>query len=106
MLRREKWEYYTGKARPEVYVEKPFDFKVLKSDIDKYLDSDEELSLLEKRFYRYHCGCSKERILRALRSASREEVFGDKEFISIECPRCAKGIPLNVKEFDEMKKDT
>ena len=75
------------------------------SDIKK-LDSDEELSLLEKRFYRYHCGCSKERILRALRSATREEVFGDKESISIECPRCAKDIPLNIKEFDEMKIDT
>lgn len=43
ILRRQKWEYYTGKANPEVYVENPFDFKVLKSDIDKYLDSDEEL---------------------------------------------------------------
>ena len=29
VLRRDKWEYYSGKASPEVYVEKPFDFKVL-----------------------------------------------------------------------------
>jgi len=43
ILKRQKWEYYTGKSDPEVYVGKPFDFKVLKSDIDKYLDSDEEL---------------------------------------------------------------
>lgn len=43
ILRRQKWEYYTGKSSPEVYVENPFDFKVLKSDIDKYLESDEEL---------------------------------------------------------------
>ena len=26
-----------------MYVEKPFDYKVLKSDLDKYLDSDDEL---------------------------------------------------------------
>jgi hypothetical protein len=43
VLRKEKWEYYTGKADPAVYVEKPFDYKVLKSDLDKYLDSDDEL---------------------------------------------------------------
>lgn len=43
ILRKEKWEYYTGKSDPEVYVEKPFDFKVLKTDLEKYLDADEEL---------------------------------------------------------------
>ncbi len=29
-LRRDKWEYYTGKADPQVYAEKPFDLKILK----------------------------------------------------------------------------
>jgi len=43
VLRRDKWEYYSGKASPEVYVEKPFDFKVLKADLDKYLDADDEI---------------------------------------------------------------
>ena len=42
-VKREKWEYYTGKAPAEVYALKPFDLKILKTDIDKYLDSDEEL---------------------------------------------------------------
>jgi len=42
-LRRSKWEYYTGKADPKVYAEKPFDLKILKTDIDKYLEADEEL---------------------------------------------------------------
>ena len=42
-LKKEKWEYYTGKAPAEVYALKPFDLKILKTDIDKYLDSDEEL---------------------------------------------------------------
>ena len=43
ILKKEKWEYYTGKAPAEVYALKPFDLKILKTDIDKYLDSDEEL---------------------------------------------------------------
>jgi len=42
-LKRSKWEYYTGKAPADVYAEKPFDLKILKTDLDKYLDSDEEL---------------------------------------------------------------
>ena len=42
-LKKEKWQYYTGKADPEVYVEKPFDHKVLRQDVDKYMDADEDL---------------------------------------------------------------
>ena len=43
VLNKEKWQYYTGKANPEVYVDKPFDHKVLRQDVDKYLESDEDL---------------------------------------------------------------
>tara|TARA_S200000501_G_scaffold163936_1_gene154532 strand:+ start:2833 stop:3261 length:429 start_codon:yes stop_codon:yes gene_type:complete len=43
ILKRVKWEYYTGKASPQVYQQKPFNLKIMKSDIDKYLDSDEDL---------------------------------------------------------------
>ena len=43
ILKKEKWQYYTGKASPEVYVEKPFDFKVLKADLDKYFDADADI---------------------------------------------------------------
>ena len=43
ILKKEKWMYYSGKAEPEVYKEKPFDHKVLKPDIDKYMDADEDL---------------------------------------------------------------
>jgi len=42
-LTREKWEYYTGKADPTAYVEKPFNLKILRQDVDKYIDSDEEV---------------------------------------------------------------
>ena len=47
--KRNKWEYYTGKADPSVYSQKPFSFKLLKADVDKYLDSDEELQKLKQK---------------------------------------------------------
>ena len=40
---REKWEYYGGKADAKVYVSKPFDIKVLKTDLSVYITSDEEI---------------------------------------------------------------
>jgi len=43
ILRKEKWMYYSGKSEPEVYKNNPFDHKVLKPDIDKYMDADEEI---------------------------------------------------------------
>ena len=46
---REKWEYYTGKADTSVYQEKPFNLKVLRQDVDKYLKSDSELIKLEQK---------------------------------------------------------
>lgn len=43
ILRKEKWMYYTGKADVEAYKENPFNYKVLKTDIDKYMDADEDI---------------------------------------------------------------
>ena len=43
VLAKDKWEYYTGKAPESVYKEKPFDIKVLRQDIDKYIKADPEL---------------------------------------------------------------
>ena len=48
-LRKEKWEYYTGKAPQQVYAEKPFNLKILKTDIDKYMESDDELVKLKSK---------------------------------------------------------
>ena len=43
ILKKKKWLYYSGKADPEIYRENPFDHKVLKPDIDKYLDADADI---------------------------------------------------------------
>ena len=40
---RDKWEYYGGKADAKVYVSKPFDIKVLKTDLSVYITSDEDV---------------------------------------------------------------
>jgi hypothetical protein len=44
-----RWMYYTGKADPEVYSKEPFDHKVLKSDINLFLDSDLILNEVQDR---------------------------------------------------------
>ena len=43
ILKTEQWQYYTGNADPQVYINKPFDHKVLRQDVDKYMDADEDL---------------------------------------------------------------
>ena len=43
VLYREKWEYYGGKADAKIYASKPFDLKVLKTDLGVYISADEEI---------------------------------------------------------------
>jgi len=44
-IRHERYEYFTGKADPEIYLENPFPKKVRdKETLQGYLDSDEKLS--------------------------------------------------------------
>ncbi len=44
-IRHERYEYFSGKADPEVYAENPFGKKIRDKDtMQKYLDADEKLS--------------------------------------------------------------
>ena len=44
-IRHERYEYFSGKAEPEVYVDNPFPKKIRdKETMQKYLDADEKLS--------------------------------------------------------------
>jgi len=55
-LKRLKWEYYLGKLDKETLDEKgwqPFGLKILRTDIDVYLDSDKDLLCMEARI-QYH----------------------------------------------------
>ena len=49
ILFRDKWEYYGGKADAKIYVTKPFDLKVLKTDLNIYIESDEDIIKLEHK---------------------------------------------------------
>lgn len=56
------------------------------------LDKNETVNVIERRHYRWHCGCNQHKILNVLASPMREnpeELFGGEECLQIECPRCA-----------------
>ena len=53
ILKKEKWQYYTGKADPEIYIDKPFDYKVLRQDVDKYMDADPDLIKISSKIEYY-----------------------------------------------------
>jgi len=55
------------------------------------LDQTETLAPLERRIYRWHCGCNQSRMLQVLAPAFRDDpagLFGSDEKIEIRCPRC------------------
>lgn len=57
------------------------------------LDKDAELALLEKRLYRFECGCTQDRMLDFLAPVFRrqgDELFEGGETIRIHCPRCGE----------------
>jgi len=53
-IRLERYNYYTGKAEPEVYVEEPFPYKVREKDaIQRYMDADEKLIKVDLKIRYY-----------------------------------------------------
>jgi molecular chaperone Hsp33 len=67
-------------------------FQTIDPDGVRALKDQEIVSPLEKRHYRWQCGCNQQRILQILSTPMREEpeeLFGEEESIRVECPRCA-----------------
>ncbi len=53
-IRHERYEYYSGKADPDVYVKDPFPKKVRDKDaMNKYLDADDKLSTVSMKIEYY-----------------------------------------------------
>ena len=52
-LYREKWEYYGGKSDAKVYAAKPFDIKVLKNDLQMYINADDDIIELQAKIAYY-----------------------------------------------------
>ncbi len=53
-IHHERYEYFSGKADPEVYVENPFPKKIRdKETMQKYLDADDKLSSINMKICYY-----------------------------------------------------
>jgi len=55
------------------------------------IEATEQTNLLETRRFRFHCGCTLDRILPVLGGwrERMDELFGDQDSINVQCPRCA-----------------
>ncbi len=66
-------------------------FQGLTVDHVRTLDQTETLALLERRVYRWHCGCNQQRMMEVLKPTmlqDPEALFGDEPKLEIRCPRC------------------
>ena len=53
-IRLERYNYYTGKAEPEVYEKEPFPYKVREKDaIQRHLEADERLTTIDLKIRYY-----------------------------------------------------
>jgi molecular chaperone Hsp33 len=60
----------------------------------KALAESETLARIERRAYRWNCGCSQQKIMAALAPVARDDLSGlfhEDESIHVQCPRCAAG---------------
>jgi len=66
-------------------------FNALTVEDVKKLDEKETLSLMERRIYRWHCGCNMQRMMQVLAptmKADPQSLFEDEETLEMRCPRC------------------
>lgn len=67
-------------------------FRGLTSEQVRDLDRTQTLALLERRIYRWHCGCNQDRMMEVLTPTMKhdpEALFGDDPKVEIRCPRCS-----------------
>ena len=53
-LEHRKWLYYSGKAPPEEYEDKPFEHRVIKSDVQHWVGVDEQIQKVEMQIDYYN----------------------------------------------------
>lgn len=66
-------------------------FRALTIEQVRTLESTETVALLERRLYRWHCGCNQQRMLEVLAPVMKSDaagLFGDEPKVEIRCPRC------------------
>ena len=67
-------------------------FQGLTVEAVRELEKAETVVPMERRIYRWHCGCNQQRMMEALAPVMRHDadgLFGEQEKIEIRCPRCA-----------------
>jgi molecular chaperone Hsp33 len=67
-------------------------FRALTPEQVRALEQTETVAPLERRIYRWHCGCNQARMMEVLAPTMRQdpaELFGDEPKLEIRCPRCA-----------------
>ncbi len=66
-------------------------FHALTPERVRALDAEETLTPIERRVYRWHCGCNQQRMLEVLAPAMKDDpasLFGTDEKLEMRCPRC------------------
>lgn len=66
-------------------------FEALDDATVRTMDQIETLTLLEKRHYRWECGCNERRMMDILSAPMKQDadaLFGDEPVIRMSCPRC------------------
>ena len=68
-------------------------FEALDEEAVSKIDATEETKLLETRRFRFHCGCTLEKILPILGGWKNriDDLFAGAATINLQCPRCAAG---------------
>ncbi len=73
----------------------------------RQLDKTEELALLEQRQYHFECGCTRERMMRALLAAFRRDsdgLFEGDEILRMSCPRCGARHAITREALEALEK--
>lgn len=67
-------------------------FRGLTPERARGIETAETLAPIERRLYRWHCGCNQQRMLEVLAPVMKQDpegLFGGEEKIEMRCPRCA-----------------
>lgn len=67
------------------------------------LQDNETVSLLEKRHFRWECGCNEQKLLRVLlplAQSDNDELFQGEESVYVNCPRCWKKYIVTRERMD------
>lgn len=67
-----------------------------------HLEKDNETKLLETRKFKFHCGCTLDKILPILGAwkDKKEELFENDDHLKIQCPRCAASYQVTRDMLD------